>query len=97
MNIQPTATPIRPPTNPMMPARAIGLGMPPTMATGTMGMGGMPVNQGIMGMNLGVAPSGMGLQGTLGMPGMGMGQPMVNTAMVQPKQDAFANFVNFGK
>uniref|UniRef100_A0A8C7CGU7 Clathrin interactor 1 n=1 Tax=Oncorhynchus kisutch TaxID=8019 RepID=A0A8C7CGU7_ONCKI len=97
MNIQPTATPIRPPTNPMMPARAIGLGMPPTMATGTMGMGGMPVNQGIMGMNLGVAPSGMGLQGTLGMPGMGMGQPMVNTAMAQPKQDAFANFVNFGK
>uniref|UniRef100_A0A8C7VLS8 Clathrin interactor 1 n=1 Tax=Oncorhynchus mykiss TaxID=8022 RepID=A0A8C7VLS8_ONCMY len=97
MNIQPTATPIRPPTNPMMPARAIGLGMPPTMATGTMGIGGMPVNQGIMGMNLGVAPSGMGLQGTLGMPGMGMGQPMVNTAMVQPKQDAFANFVNFGK
>jgi epsin len=67
------------------------------MATGTMGMGGMPVNQGIMGMNLGVAPSGMGLQGTLGMPGMGMGQSMVNTAMVQPKQDAFANFVNFGK
>uniref|UniRef100_A0A673XS06 Clathrin interactor 1 n=1 Tax=Salmo trutta TaxID=8032 RepID=A0A673XS06_SALTR len=97
MNIQPTATPIRPPTNPMMPARAIGLGMPPTMATGTMGMGGMPVNQGIMGMNMGVAPAGMGLQGTLGMPGMGMGQPMVNPAMVQPKQDAFANFVNFGK
>lgn len=102
MNIQPTATPIRAPTNPMMPARPIGLGMPPTMATGTMGMGamgmgGMPVNQGIMGMNMGVAPAGMGLQGTLGMPGMGMGQPMVNPAMVQPKQDAFANFVNFGK
>uniref|UniRef100_A0A4W5NBX0 Clathrin interactor 1 n=1 Tax=Hucho hucho TaxID=62062 RepID=A0A4W5NBX0_9TELE len=102
LNIQPTATPIRPPTNPMMPARAIGLGMPPTMATGTMGMGamgmgGMPVNQGIMGMNMGVAPAGMGMQGTLGMPGMGMGQPIVNTAMVQPKQDAFANFVNFGK
>ncbi|XP_041742999.1 clathrin interactor 1 isoform X2 [Coregonus clupeaformis] len=102
LNIQPTATPIRPPTNPMMPTSAMGLGMPLTMATGTMGMGamrmgGVPVNQGIMGINMGKAPAGMGLQGTLGMPGMGMGQPMVNPAMVQPKQDAFANSVNFGK
>ncbi|XP_064879985.1 clathrin interactor 1-like [Oncorhynchus nerka] len=88
------ATPIRLSTNPMMPASAMGLGMPPTMATGTMGMGamrmgGVPVNQGIMGVNMVV--------GTLGMPGMGIGQPMVNPAMVQPKQDAFANFGNFGK
>uniref|UniRef100_A0A4W5MZU3 Clathrin interactor 1 n=1 Tax=Hucho hucho TaxID=62062 RepID=A0A4W5MZU3_9TELE len=102
LNIQARATPIRPPTNPMMPASAMGLGMPPTMATGTMGMGamgmgGVPFNQGIMGVNMVVAPAGMGLQGTLGMPGMGIGQPMVNPAMVQPKQDAFANFGNFGK
>ncbi|XP_041749478.1 clathrin interactor 1 isoform X1 [Coregonus clupeaformis] len=102
LNVQPTATPIRLSTNPMMPTSAMGLGMPPTMATGTMGMGamgmgGVPVNQGIMGMNMGVAPAGMGLQGTLGMPGMCIGQPMVNPAMVQPKQDAFANFGNFGK
>ncbi|XP_055798037.1 clathrin interactor 1-like isoform X2 [Salvelinus fontinalis] len=110
LNIQ--ATPIRLSTNPMMPASAMGLGMPPTMATGTMGMGamrmgGVPVNQGIMGVNMVVAPAG-----TLGMPGMGVGQPMVNPAMVNPamvnpamvnaamvqtKQDAFANFGNFGK
>uniref|UniRef100_A0A8L0DUD0 Clathrin interactor 1 n=1 Tax=Oncorhynchus mykiss TaxID=8022 RepID=A0A8L0DUD0_ONCMY len=77
---------IRLSTNPIMPTSAIDLGMPPTMATGTMGMGAMRmggVNQGIMGV--------MGLPGTLGMPGM------VNPAMVQPKQDAFANFGNFGK
>uniref|UniRef100_A0AAZ3PSC4 ENTH domain-containing protein n=1 Tax=Oncorhynchus tshawytscha TaxID=74940 RepID=A0AAZ3PSC4_ONCTS len=94
LNIQATATPIRLSTNPMMPASAMGLGMPPTMATGTMGMGamrmgGVPVNQGIMGVNMVV--------GTLGMPGMGIGQPMVNPAMVQPKQDAFVNFGNFWK
>ncbi|XP_031663945.1 clathrin interactor 1 isoform X2 [Oncorhynchus kisutch] len=92
LNIQATA--IRLSTNPMMPASAMGPGMPPTMATVTMGMGamrmgGVPVNQGIMGVNMVV--------GTLGMPGMGIGQPMVNPAMVQPKQDAFANFGNFGK
>uniref|UniRef100_A0A3P8Z505 ENTH domain-containing protein n=1 Tax=Esox lucius TaxID=8010 RepID=A0A3P8Z505_ESOLU len=98
LNIQPTAVP----TNPLMSANTTGLGVPPSMATGTMGMGtmgmvGMPINQGIMGMNMGVAPVGMGLQGTLGIPGMGIGQPMVNAAMMQPKQDVFANFGNFGK
>uniref|UniRef100_A0AAY5KBY7 ENTH domain-containing protein n=1 Tax=Esox lucius TaxID=8010 RepID=A0AAY5KBY7_ESOLU len=115
LNIQPTAVPVRPtnplmsatatplrPTNPLMSANTTGLGVPPSMATGTMGMGtmgmvGMPINQGIMGMNMGVAPVGMGLQGTLGIPGMGIGQPMVNAAMMQPKQDVFANFGNFGK
>ncbi|XP_071023163.1 clathrin interactor 1-like isoform X2 [Oncorhynchus clarkii lewisi] len=77
LNIQ--ATPIRLSTNPMIPASAMDLGMPPTMATGTMGMGAMrmPVNQGIM-----------------GMPGVGIGQPKHS---VQPKQDAFVNFGNFGK
>lgn len=72
------------------------MGMPPVMATGTMGIGGMPANQGLMGMNMNMAPAGIGLQGTLGMPGMGIGQGL-NAAMVQPKQDAFANFGNFGK
>lgn len=82
----------------MMPGGgAIGMGMPPTMATGTMGMGsvaigGMPANQGLMGINVNMAPTGIGLQGALGVPSMGM-----NPAMVQPKQDAFANFGNFGK
>ncbi|KAJ7997261.1 hypothetical protein DPEC_G00227140 [Dallia pectoralis] len=73
LNMQPTA--IRP-TNPLMSANATGLGMPAAMATGTMGMVGVPINQGIMGMNIGVAPVGMAMQGTLGMPRMGIGQPL---------------------
>lgn len=52
-----------------------------------MGMGMAP-NQGMMGMGM-----------NMGMPSaMGMGMGMMNTAMVQqPKQDAFADFANFGK
>ncbi|KAK2873064.1 hypothetical protein QQF64_017196 [Cirrhinus molitorella] len=99
LNAQPSAAAPRPGVNPIMAGGAMGMGMPPTMATGTMGMGsvgigGMPVNQGLMGMNM--MPAGVGLQGALGMPSMGIGQGM-NPAMVQPKQDAFANFGNFGK
>ncbi|KAL0994715.1 hypothetical protein UPYG_G00126200 [Umbra pygmaea] len=95
LNIQPGATSIRP-TNAMMSGSTMGLGMPPAMATASMGIGamgmvGVPINQGIMGMSMGVAPVGMGLQGTLGIPAM------VNPAMIQPKQDAFENFGNFGK
>ncbi|XP_064208061.1 clathrin interactor 1-like [Anguilla rostrata] len=100
LNTQPTPTPIRPPTNPMMAGPGVAMGMPPTMATGTMGMGTMgiappaggPLGHGILGMNLsmGMQPVGMGL------PLMGMGQGMT-PAMVHPKQDAFANFGNFGK
>lgn len=97
LNTQPSAATARAGKNPMMPGGvAIGMGMPPTMATGTMGMGGMPANQGLMGINMNMAPAGIGLQGALGVPSMGIGQGM-NPAMVQPKQDAFANFGNFGK
>ncbi|XP_038131103.1 clathrin interactor 1a [Cyprinodon tularosa] len=62
----------------------------PMMQPG-MGMGMVP-NQGMMGMgmNMGMPQGGM----NMGMPG-GMG---MNPAMVQqPKQDAFADFGNFGK
>ncbi|XP_016123165.1 clathrin interactor 1-like [Sinocyclocheilus grahami] len=99
LNGQPLAAAPRPGVNPMMAGGTMGMGMPPTMATGTMGMGsvgigGMPINQGLVGMNM--MPAGIGLQGALGTPSMGIGQGM-NPAMVQPKQDAFANFGNFGK
>lgn len=96
LNAQPPATTARSGINPVVAGGSIGMGMPPVMATGTMGIGGMPANQGLMGMNMNMAPAGIGLQGTLGMPGMGIGQGL-NAAMVQPKQDAFANFGNFGK
>ena len=79
------------------------MAIPPAMATGTMGIGGMgvggmPVNQGMPGMNMGMtAPAGAGLPGgAAGMPAMGLGQGMTPT-MMPPKQDAFANFGNFGK
>ncbi|XP_046899232.1 clathrin interactor 1-like isoform X1 [Hypomesus transpacificus] len=87
LNAPPSITPIRPSTNPIM-----AMGMPASMATGTMGVVGVPVNPGMMGLNMsmGVAPAGMG------MPGMGMA-PTLNTAMMPPKPDAFANFGNFGK
>lgn len=80
--------------NPMM----VGA-MPPTMTMGPMGIGsvgigGMSVNQGLMGTN--IVPAGLGLQGALGMPSMVTGQGM-NPSMMQPKQDAFANFGYFGK
>uniref|UniRef100_A0A671QHY1 Clathrin interactor 1-like n=1 Tax=Sinocyclocheilus anshuiensis TaxID=1608454 RepID=A0A671QHY1_9TELE len=94
----PSAAAPRPGVNPMMAGGTLSMAMPP-MATGTVGVGsvgtgGIPVNQGLMGMNM--MPAGIGLQGALGMPSMGIGQAM-NPTMVQPKQDAFANFGNFGK
>lgn len=113
LNSQPAAAPgvPRPPMASMMGSGGqVGMAIPPVMATGTMGtgtmglggmgVGGMPVNQGGLGMNMNMgmtAPTGMGLSGgTVGMPMMGMGQGMT-PAMVPPKQDAFANFGNFGK
>ena len=65
----------------------------PMMYSGA-GMGMVP-NQGMMGMVPNQGMMGMGM--TMGMPpAMGMG--MMNAAMVpQPKQDAFADFANFGK
>lgn len=104
----PHVTPIRPPANPMMPGNAMTIGMPPSMAasmppsmtTGTMGI---PVNQGIMGMNMSMnmgmtTPVMMGGMAGMGVPGVGMGLThSITPAMVPPKQDAFANFGSFGK
>ncbi|KAL2094572.1 hypothetical protein ACEWY4_009291 [Coilia grayii] len=92
----------RPPLGSMMVSGGqVGMAVPPVMATGTMGLGGMgvggmAVNQGMLGMNMGMAaPAGMGMPGgTAGMPAMGIG---MGQGMVPPKQDAFANFGNFGK
>lgn len=82
MSLGPTT--VRPPVNPMMhPGAGMGMGM------GGMGMGmgmGMAPHPGMMGMGMGM---NMGMPGTMG---------MMNPAMVQqPKQDAFADFGNFGK
>lgn len=84
MSLGPTA--VQPPVNPMMHPGA-GMGMAPNQ--GMMGMR-MWMHQG--GMNMGMPQGGM----TMGMPGgMGMG---MNPAMAQqPRQDAFADFGNFGK
>ncbi|XP_047185663.1 clathrin interactor 1-like [Scophthalmus maximus] len=112
----PHVTPIRPPANPLMAGSAMTMsmpasmatgmpasmaaGMPPSMTTGTMGMGGIPVNQGMMGMNMSM---NMGMttpvmMGGMGVPGVGMGLAhSITPAVVPPKQDAFANFGNFGK
>lgn len=109
----PHVTPVRPPANSGMASSTMGFGMPTsmttgmpgsmsnTMPTGSLGMAGIPINQGMMGMNMNMnlgmaAPVMMG-----GMPGMSV-SPMglthsMSPAMVPPKQDAFANFGNFGK
>ncbi|XP_053486402.1 clathrin interactor 1a isoform X1 [Ictalurus furcatus] len=92
LGMQPSPTSVRPPTNPMMG----NMGMPPAMGGGAMGvtpMGGMPLNQGMMGMNM-----NMGMPGAVGM-GMGMSVPVMSmsSAMAQQKHDAFADFANFGK
>ncbi|KAK5610004.1 hypothetical protein CRENBAI_022376 [Crenichthys baileyi] len=102
----PHVTPIRPPANPMMAGGAmtmgmpapLAVGMPPSMATGL--QGGIPVNQGMMGMNMSMS---MGMAapvmiGGMGVPGVGMGlSHSMSPAVVPPKQDAFANFGSFGK
>uniref|UniRef100_A0A671VPA3 Clathrin interactor 1 n=1 Tax=Sparus aurata TaxID=8175 RepID=A0A671VPA3_SPAAU len=107
----PHVTPIRPPANPMMAGNAMTMGMPaslaanmpPSMTTGTMGMGGIPANQGMMGMNMSMnmgmaTPVMMGGMVGMGVPGVGMGLThSISPAMVPPKQDAFANFGSFGK
>ncbi|XP_026185046.1 clathrin interactor 1-like [Mastacembelus armatus] len=115
----PHVTPIRPPANTMMAGSAMSMGMPASMATGmspslaasmppsvttgTMVMGGIPVNQGMVGMNMSMnmgmsAPVMMGGMAGMGMQGVGMGLThSITPAVVPPKQDAFANFGNFGK
>uniref|UniRef100_A0A3B4V9F7 Clathrin interactor 1 n=1 Tax=Seriola dumerili TaxID=41447 RepID=A0A3B4V9F7_SERDU len=107
----PHVTPIRPPANPLMAGSTMTMGMPasmaagmpPSMTTGTMGMGGIPVNQGMMGMNMSMnmgmtTPVMMGGMAGMGVSGVGMGVAhSITPAVVPPKQDAFANFGNFGK
>ncbi|XP_010212496.1 PREDICTED: clathrin interactor 1 [Tinamus guttatus] len=93
---QPNMMPVRPQTSPVMGGPIpVGMGMPGVM-TGTMGMasiGPTPMmNQGMLGINMGVPAAGMGLTGTIGIPNIAM-----TPGTVQPKQDAFANFANFSK
>ncbi|XP_016323180.1 clathrin interactor 1-like [Sinocyclocheilus anshuiensis] len=97
LGMQAAPTMVRPPTNSMM--GGMNMGMQPGMTGSTMPMptmGGMPVNQGMMGMNMnmGMSTAQMGMTGS-----MGMGMPVMgmSPAMGQPKQDAFADFANFGK
>lgn len=101
MNLGMQAAPamVRPPTNTMM--GGMNMGMQPGMTGSAMSippMGGMPVNQGMMGMNMnmGMSTAAMGMPGSMGM-GTGMPVMGMNPAMGQPKQDAFADFANFGK
>lgn len=109
----PHVTPVRPPANSVMASNTMGFGMPTSMApgmpgsmnstmpTGSLGMAGIPINQGMMGMNMNM---NLGMAAPVmmsGMPGMSV-SPMglthsMSPAMVPPKQDAFANFGNFGK
>uniref|UniRef100_A0A8C6Z1J6 Clathrin interactor 1 n=1 Tax=Nothoprocta perdicaria TaxID=30464 RepID=A0A8C6Z1J6_NOTPE len=100
LNPQPNMMPVRPQTSPLMGGPLpVGMGMPGVM-TGTMGMasiGPTPMmNQGMLGINMGVPASGMGLTGTIGIPNIAMTSAMT-PGTVQPKQDAFANFANFSK
>ncbi|KAM9450539.1 clathrin interactor 1 isoform 3-T3 [Clarias gariepinus] len=94
LNTQPV--PARPAMNPVMASGNVGMVMPPSMATGNMAvgsmvLGGMPSNQGLMGINM--ASAGLGLPGGLGMSSMGQG-----SAMLHPKvPQAFPNFGNFGQ
>ncbi|KAI4880155.1 hypothetical protein NFI96_031176 [Prochilodus magdalenae] len=97
LSMQPSQAPIRPPTNPMMG----NMGMQSGITGGTVGMstmGGMPLGQGMMGMNMnmGMPSASMGMQGPMGM-GMSMPVMGMSSSMVPPKQDAFADFANFGK
>uniref|UniRef100_A0A3Q0STV5 Clathrin interactor 1 n=1 Tax=Amphilophus citrinellus TaxID=61819 RepID=A0A3Q0STV5_AMPCI len=85
----PHVTSIRQPANPMMVGNPLTMGMPATMTTGMMGMN----------MNMGMAaPVMMGGMAGMGVPAVGMGLThSITPAVVPPKQDAFANFGNFGK
>ncbi|KAM8897413.1 clathrin interactor 1-like [Spinachia spinachia] len=114
----PHVTPSRPPANPMMASNAMmglpasmatGLpaslvsSMPLSMTTGTMGVGGIPVNQGLVGMNMSMnmgmaTPVMMGGMAGMGVQGVGPGLAhSIPPAVVPPKQDSFANFGSFGQ
>lgn len=97
----PHVTPIRPAANPMMTNSAMtmgipaSMGMPPSMTTGL--QSGIPVNQGMMGMNMSM---NMGMSAPVMMGGLALhvGVPhSMAPAVVPPKQDAFANLGSFGK
>ncbi|KAL7885960.1 hypothetical protein AOLI_G00062550 [Acnodon oligacanthus] len=96
LGMQPSQAPIRPLTNPIVG----NMGMQSGTAGGIMGMamGGMPLSQGMMGMNMnmGMPTASMGMQGTMGM-GVSMPVMGMSSSMVPPKQDAFADFAKFGK
>lgn len=99
LGMQAAPTMVRSPTNTMM--GGMNVGMQPGMTGSTMPMptmGGLPVNHGMMGMNMnmGMSTAQMGMPGGMGM-GTGMPVMGMNPAMGQPKQDAFADFANFGK
>ncbi|TNN24593.1 Clathrin interactor 1 [Liparis tanakae] len=112
----PHAPPSRPPATPLMASNAMTKGMPASMGTGmpvslasslppsmTTGMGGIAVNQGVMGMNISMnmgmaTPVMMGGMAGMGVPGVRLGLAhSITPAAVPPKQDAFANFGSFGK
>lgn len=86
LGMQPSPAPVRPAINPMMGSMGGG-------AMGVTPMGGMALNQGMMGMNM-----NMGMPAAVGM-GMGMSVPVMSmsSGMAQQKHDAFADFANFGK
>ncbi|XP_054611171.1 clathrin interactor 1-like [Dunckerocampus dactyliophorus] len=97
----PDVTPIRPLANHMMANST----MPPSMTSGPVGMATLPVNAGMMGMNMNMsmnmgmaAPIMMGGMTGMGAPGVGMGLThSVTPGVVPAKQDAFSSFGNFGK
>lgn len=97
----PHVTPIRPAANPTMTNSAMTMsipatmGMPPSMTTGL--QSGIPVNQGMMGMNMSM---NMGMSAPVMMGGLALHVGMPHSmapAVVPPKQDAFANLGSFGK
>ncbi|XP_051870034.1 clathrin interactor 1a [Pristis pectinata] len=105
INSPTSVMPPRPPGTSLMANNVpMGMGMQNMMGTGAVGMNPMGIpqssmmNQGMMGMNMGMAPAGMAMTGSMGMgvPAMGLNASMT-PAMVQSKQDAFANFANFSK
>ncbi|XP_034034006.1 clathrin interactor 1-like [Thalassophryne amazonica] len=97
----PHVTPIRPAVNSVMTGNAMTVGMPASMATTTVGMGALPVNQAMVGMNMNMgmaSPFMMAGMTGMGVPGVGMGLAhSITPAMVPPKQDAFANLGSLGK
>ncbi|XP_007889598.1 clathrin interactor 1a isoform X2 [Callorhinchus milii] len=87
-----------PPRSPVGSNVPVGMGMQNMMGINPMGTPqGNVMNQGMMGASLGMAPAGMAMTGSMGMGLPGMGVNAGISGIVQPKQDAFANFANFSK